>query len=515
MQLFYIDEQEFSIPNSLVDKYDIFKHGSQLDISPDILASILKYPEYPLEENIDTSEFYRINVGSRYFYSRAKTLIKSSQLETLLNSSTNHEINLLTQNPVMFAHILEYLRNPAYIVPEQYDSDFKLYGIKKYDSFDNVSYGNTLYLLMRNKSTNKPKITHFKKMPTNSTTNNNNIVLPKKLSKNVCSFVKQLDDKKIINNMYLKMETGTIEDIDKVELRVTYRTFSMNPDYWINSMVSDDMTNTDDNDMYTTINKCADKEGEASDICIYMENKSMVDIAMDMALNLSNNTYKQNNSIYIPLLFDFTKILFVCNQQNKMQFMKATITVTFNKAFDPTTKLGYIDIPSQQNFQNIESINTPHFSTTVYNFDNYQISIPLTTTSNRNISAFVFHIKSPNQTNSNFLSKATLLDSSSLQIAHTNHLTSLHTFANLKFNMKHILNNYYIINFCLNHPTNTQSSGHVLMFADDHYTLRLNLTCKSGTIWLGTYERIITHTNTSIPAIMPLNTNIMAGVPYQ
>lgn len=479
MYKFLTDDKEYNIPLDQLTKIPYLKkHMEQninrLDISPATMDLILmRLPGFTTDpyindffnESIEVtkSDFYKITVDNTIFYTTIKTLSRSTQLENLIDGT--HEINLPSQDPKVFEHLLEHLRNPHYIIPDQYYSELKLYGIKKVDIFDTIKYTDNVYLLYRAPDvylTGNPQITFFKSVYKRHMTfgSSKTIMDPSKVSGDLYEF--NVDQIGMLSTMFLKLGSDKLTDIVGAGLYVRH---------------------------------------EISGQVIELDYKSRGAIQMDIDVNLSYTVYYKmlNKIMCIPLNFNcsvLTSNFPVGMLENYVMYVQVQLAPSekYRKI-----QLAYDVYPTDIISNRYNDVTLPmiNFSAKDYAFDNYEANISISFGSlEKTVSAFTFFIEvdrntdiyqSPNEKNQ--LIKAKIMDNRNAIIAHTDHLTSLHTFASLNYDMQYLMDNYYIINFCLQNPNQEQSTGHLRFIPGDIFSLKINTKCKKGTVWLGMHSR--------------------------
>lgn len=92
-----------------------------------------KEPESLDDSLILSDKRIKLNVGGKLFETYQRTLIQSkyfnSMFDKFAESKSNNEI-FIDRSPVLFEHILNYLRDPGYKIPKICYSEFLFYGIE-------------------------------------------------------------------------------------------------------------------------------------------------------------------------------------------------------------------------------------------------------------------------------------------------------------------------------------------------------------------------------------------------
>ncbi len=132
-----------------------------------------------LDRDFDPSDLdmVEINIGNQIFITTKKTICKAMYFNaffTKFNGQDKNKTDFIDRNPDNFKHILSYLRNSKYVLPDNLNHDLNFYGIdipkplKEYKKkeFDNVKE-DVLHTIARGGgvyTTNHSEITFFKEV---------------------------------------------------------------------------------------------------------------------------------------------------------------------------------------------------------------------------------------------------------------------------------------------------------------------------------------------------------------
>lgn len=125
--------------NILYDLIELIRNGEEYECSNYVLSTF----EQIVNSNYIPEKWITLNIGGKYFVTTSKTLCKLNYFSSLKNWNQNIP-TYIDRSYKAFKHILSYLRNPNYIIPQKFHYEFKFYGVNYSNNIDFIELPNDI-----------------------------------------------------------------------------------------------------------------------------------------------------------------------------------------------------------------------------------------------------------------------------------------------------------------------------------------------------------------------------------